>query len=198
MIALVSPALLLALSTFGLHPIAFTARTSGCYDLPANLHAAPELRPSIRQLLARSPTLRRQCERIAAARNTQVTIAITLATISDQARARSTARRYDSRLLIIDVEIPPASAEFAELLAHELEHATEIIERVDFRRLARQRGGQTEQRGDGTFETERARQAGRAAAAEAHVSDPTVATVSHGLARAADATRSLVQRLPFR
>src|SRR4029079_2444360 len=117
----------------------------------------PDLRPSIRLLLARSVTLRRQCERIAAARNTQVTIAITLATMSDQARARSTARRYDSGLLIIDVEIPPASGEFAELLAHELEHATEIIERVGCRRLARERGGQTERRDDGTFETERAR-----------------------------------------
>ena len=197
MIALVSPALLLAVFTLGLDPVAFTARTSGCYDLPANLHATPQLRPSIRQLLARSLTLRRQCERITAARNTQVTIAITVATMSDQARARSTARRYDSGLLIIDVEIPPGSADFAELLAHELERATEIIERVDFRRLARARGRQTEQRGDGTFETERARQAGRAATAEAEVSDPTVATVSHGLATAAGATRSLVQRLPF-
>ena len=76
MIALVSLARLLAVFTLGLDPVAFTARTSGCYDLPASLHAAPELRPSIRQLLARSLTLRRQGERITAARNTQVTIAM--------------------------------------------------------------------------------------------------------------------------
>jgi hypothetical protein len=76
------------------------------------------------------------------ARRTQVTIKITMAPMDTYARARSVARRYDSGLLIVDIEIPPASQDFTELLAHELEHASEIIERVDFEALAGARLGQ--------------------------------------------------------
>src|SRR4029079_15106916 len=83
-----------------------------------------------------SATLRTQCEKIAAAPKTYVTVELSVGPFSAQTRARSTARRFPSGLLMVDVEIPPASQEFAELLAHELEHVTEFIEGVDFKALA--------------------------------------------------------------
>ena len=168
MIVLASPAVVLYLYVLGMDPVAFTARATGCYELPANIHAADELRGPIAQLLGRSPTLRGQCTSIAAARRTQVTVIMSMASMPEQARARSTARRYDLGLLIVDIEIPPASRDFAELLAHEFEHVTEFIDRVDFKTLARTPGGpEVEQRPDGSFESDRAVQAGRTAAAEA-------------------------------
>ena len=133
MIVFASPAVVLCLYMLGLDPVAFTARATGCYELPANIHAADELRGPIAQLLARSRTPRAQCARIAAERRTQVTVTMSVASMDTEVRARSTARRYDSGLLIVDIEIPPASRDFVELLAHELEHVTEFIDHVDFK-----------------------------------------------------------------
>jgi hypothetical protein len=167
-IALASPALVLSLSAMALDPVAFTARASACHELPANIHANAELKSAIAPLLARSQTLRGQCARIAAARRTQITLTLTTAPMTS--RARSTARRYESGLLIVHIEIPPASGNFAELLAHELEHATEFIDHVDFKTVAREHGGQVVQSGrDGSFESVRAQEAGRAAAADLRV-----------------------------
>jgi hypothetical protein len=197
-IVLAPPAVVLYLYVLGLDPVAFTARATGCYELPANIHAADELRDPIAQLLARSSTLRGQCARIAAARRTQVTVNVSMASMDGQARARSTARRYHSGLLIVDIEIPPASPDFAELLAHEFEHVTEFIDRVDFKTLARTRGGPgVERRPDGSFESDRARRAGRAAAAEAATAtDPAVTAVGHGMATGVRATLGLARRSP--
>jgi hypothetical protein len=197
-IVLASPAVVLYLYVLGLDPVAFTARATGCYELPANIHTADELRGPIGQLLARSRTLRAQCARIAAAPRTQVTVTVSVGSLHGQARARSTARRYDSGLLIVDIEIPAASRDFAELLAHEFEHVTEFIDRVDFKTLARTRGGPAvERRSDGSFESDRALQAGRAAAGEAESqTDPVMAAVGHGMATAVRATVGVARRLP--
>jgi hypothetical protein len=166
-LALASSVVVVSLAVVGLNPAALTARTVGCYELPANIHTAVELRLPITRLLVQSRTLRAQCARIAAARTTQVTVTITTAPLDSQTRARSRARRYDSGLLIVDIEIPAASQDFLELLAHEFEHATEIIEGLDFKALAGSRGApQIQRRSDGSFESDRATQAGRAAAAE--------------------------------
>lgn len=119
------------------------------------------------QVLARSRTLRAQCLRIAASPTTRVTVLLSTSPMDATARARSYARRYESGLLIVEVQIPPASRDFAELLAHELEHVTELIDGVNFRALAAARTGTIVQdRSDGSFESERARRAGIAAAAE--------------------------------
>jgi hypothetical protein len=68
---------------------------------------------------------------------------------------------------MVDIEIPPASQDFAELLAHEMEHVTEFIDRVDFKALVEARDGGVVQFGlAGGFESTRAQQAGRTAAAE--------------------------------
>lgn len=191
MIALASSALVLGLYSMGLDPVAFTARASACCELPANIHADDALKAAIGPLLARSQTLRWQCARIAAARRTQVTLTLTTAPMTG--RARSTARRYESGLLIVDIEIPPASQDFVELLAHELEHATEFIDRVDFKAAAKAHGGQVVQSmSDGSFESMRAQQAGRDAAAEIEATiDPGAAAGGRGLMRGARATLGL-------
>jgi hypothetical protein len=194
--ALVSPVVALFVAILGLEPLALTARATACYELPANIHAAAELRLPIARLLARSRTLRAQCATIAAAGRTQVTIRITMAAMDSYARARSLARRYDSGLLIVDIQIPPAAQDFTELLAHELEHATEIIERLDFAALAgTDPGPRVDRRPDGSFESDRATRAGRAAAAEADMTaDPAVSAVGQAVAGAA---RGLARHLRF-
>ena len=188
MIVFASPALILSLCAMGLDPVALTARASACYHLPANIHASDALTGAIVPLLARSQTLRAQCTKIAASGRTQITLTLTTARMT--ARARSTARRYATGLLIVDIEIPVASQDFAELLAHELEHATEFIDRLNFKALARVHGGQVVELGaDGSFESQRAQNAGRAAAAEIEAPvDPAVVAAGRGLMRAAWAT----------
>lgn len=166
---------LIALSFFalGLHPAALVGRLSPWHQLPLNIRTTDELRPLVELLLSRSPTLREQCARIALARQTYVSLMLSAVKLPSQIRARSTARRYQSGLLVVDVEIPPASQDFAELLAHELEHVSEFIERVDFKQLARSRRSGIVQCGTkGSFESERARKAGRAVAAEVESNDP--------------------------
>ena len=151
-----------------LHPVAFTARDLGCRTLPSNIVVEAPLRPTVSNLLARSRTIRAQCVRIAAAPLTRVTIVVSVAEMGADARARSFARRYASGLLIVDVRIPPASGEFAELLGHELEHVLELIDGIDYRAAADsgRRTGVVRTGTHNTFESDRAQRAGRAAAAE--------------------------------
>jgi hypothetical protein len=161
-IVVVPTVLVVTFSVLGLHPAGFTARARAWNQLPPNIRTTGDLRPLIEDLLARSPTLRAQCARIAIARQTYVSVTLRLAPLGSLARARSTARRYHTGLLVVEVEIPPASQDFAELLAHELEHVTEFIDGVDFKKLAQTRGAGVVQCGSGgSFETERAQTAGR-------------------------------------
>jgi hypothetical protein len=168
----VTPALFaLTFSLLSLHPAALVGRLSRSNQLPPTIRTTDDMRPMIEELLRRSPTLRAQCARIAIARQTYVSLMLSVVTMPSQARARSTARRYQSGLLLVDVEIPAASPDFAELLGHELEHVTEFIERVDFKQLARTRNaGIVHCVGDGSFESERAQKAGRTVAAEVDAS----------------------------
>ena len=159
-------AILLVLSSL-LHPVAFTARGTDCRALPPNIEVERDLRSTVAQVLARSRTVRAQCLRIAASPLTRVTVVLSLSPMEANTRARSYARRRASGLLVVEVQIPPASRDFAELLAHELEHVTEFIDGVDFRARAAARGGAIVQdRSTGSFESDRARQAGLLAAAE--------------------------------
>lgn len=167
MITLSSSVVVLSLYSFGLHPVAFIARLPECGALPVNIQARDDLRSVIAGLIARSATIRSQCARIAASRLTRVNVTLTLEPMDPGARARSIARRYQSGILLVSIQIPPASRDFAELLAHELEHVTELIDGVDFKRLAAAGGSKVIRRpSDGSFESERARQAGITAAAE--------------------------------
>ncbi len=184
MISSVSPVVVLALYPL-LHPVALAARSAECRALPQNIQAERDLRPAIAHLLARSRTLRSQCLRIAASPATRVSITVSLSPMGADARARSYARRYESGLLVVDVQLPPASPDFVELLAHELEHVTEFIDDIDFRTLlAARRGAVVQNHTDGSFESDRARDAGiRAAAEVAAETDESVAALTHGFSR---------------
>jgi hypothetical protein len=160
--------------TLALHPAVFTARTSTWHQLPSNIRTTDDLRPIIEDLLARSNTLREQSARISIATRTWVSITLSAARFPSLTRARSTARKYHTGLLVVDVELPSASQDFAELLAHELEHVTEFIDGVDFKKLARTRsGGIVQCKSDGSFETDRAQKAGRMAKFEVETSRKT-------------------------
>jgi hypothetical protein len=85
-------------------------------------------------------------------------MAITMAPMDSDSRARSRARRFESGLLIVAIQIPVASPDFTELLAHELEHTLEMIEHADFQAIVgTRRGPRVRRRSDGSFESDRSR-----------------------------------------
>ena len=191
MTLLVSPGIVLSLCALGLHAAAVPSlqQANQCRVLPANIQADDDVRQDIAQLLGRSRILRRQCARIAAAPQVHVRVTMTPHVTAPLTRAQSVVRRYPSGLLFVDIELPAATTDFVELLAHELEHVTEFIDGVDLRALAR-RGdaGVTRRRSDGAFESQRAYAAGLAAAAEAQPeTDPGAAVVGRGVSTAARA-----------
>lgn len=187
------------LLVLGLHTGSLPARLrpSECVAVATNIHADPDVRASIQALLLRSRTIRIQCARIGAADRLIVRVAVTPTAADGDTRARSMARRFRSGPLVVDVQLPVASADFVELLAHEFEHVVEMIDGVDLRRLAREPDGLvTFRRSDGAYESARARAAGLAAAAEAPpTADPVAGAVGRGAATAARAAWRAVRSL---
>ena len=138
----------------------------GRFQTPTNIQIADDMKEMMTTLLARSGTLRQQCAKIGAAPHARIVVQMIGRQLGGLTRARATARRYDSGLLTVVIEVPAVSiADFAELLAHELEHVIELIDKVDLSGLMRQRAAGVTQTRDGVYETERAQAAGRAAAA---------------------------------
>ncbi len=128
---------------------------------------APFFRGLVDDLVASSGTLRTQYERILSAPQVVVWIE-PLADRHGGRSARATISRSANGRLLARVQIasPLRADEYAEMLAHELEHVLEQIDGVSLRQLAGARGGEASLLYDGSYETERARQAGRAAALE--------------------------------
>ncbi|MEO8077544.1 MAG: hypothetical protein ABI818_14535 [Acidobacteriota bacterium] len=189
MVTLASPAVGLYLHAITRDPSSALQAAGGPFELPSNVPVSAPLRQVTIDLLARSRTLREQCAKIAAARQVQVIIdTVAPSAFGGQMRARSTARRYESGPLIVIIELP-VSSDLAELLAHELEHVTEFIEQVDLPAMAREgRGGVTQRKRDGAFESQRAIAAGRAAADETDGgADPVAVAVVHAFSTGARA-----------
>jgi hypothetical protein len=130
--------------------------------LPRNMAIDDELRDTVEETAALSPTLRRQFAVIA---STPVVVEVRVSPVPllGLRRAQTEMSRYDTGFIRARVVVP-SGIDFVELLAHELEHVLEQIERVDLAALAR--AGLANRDGDGSYETVRARDAGRAAAAE--------------------------------
>ncbi|MEO8481649.1 MAG: hypothetical protein ABI634_05515 [Acidobacteriota bacterium] len=150
-----------------------------CATMPSNVQMPLALQLAVDQLLAQSSTLRRQCAAIAAAGpRTRLTIVVAPPDLRG-CRARATFSWRASGALDVRIEVP-FTYDFPELIAHELEHVVEQIEGLDLRQLAARQSTGVEEVAAGTFETRRARNAGRAAALE-------VETQSH-LARVRRAT----------
>ena len=157
------------------------------YAIPVNVRVDDDMKEVVTTLLARSRTLRRQSARIEAAPHARVVVVRIAHPLEALTRARATARRYDGGLLTVVIELPGVSiADFAELLAHELEHVVELIDDVDLPALVQQRSAGVTQRHHGVFETDRAQAAGKAAGAEAlSETDPAAAAIGRGVAKAA-------------
>lgn len=129
---------------------------------PLPLKIDDAYREEIEEIVALSPTLRRQLSVIAAA-PAHVEVRVSPAQPVSFRRAETTISRYESGYIRAQVLVPPG-VDFIELLAHELEHIVEQIEGVDLTALART--GAASRDANGIFETVRARDAGRAAALE--------------------------------
>ncbi len=106
--------------------------------VPGTVLIARELQPSVEAMLRRSPTFRRQYERLLAAPMLVVTARIDINVMHKTFRARSGIRRYDSGLIVVSMVIAPDAVR-PEWIAHEFEHVLEQIEGVNVVALARRR-----------------------------------------------------------
>lgn len=133
--------------------------------IAATFHIDAPLRPTVRDMLARSATFRRQWSAITEGQGVHVAVFLTDGTLQPGCRARTTIKKYSSGLLLAVVLIPP-NGDYPELVAHELEHVIEQIEGIDLAALARSGSIRVRQRPDGAFETVRAQNAGLAVSTE--------------------------------
>ncbi len=126
--------------------------------LPWNLIVSEIYRPVVEAMRMRSPTFRRQCARIAAARHLLIEIKPEPPRGAGHPEGFTQIRRYQHGRIFAAVRIP-TSFRAPELIAHELEHVLEQLDGVDLRakaslpssgvRLCKCSGGTT-------FETSRA------------------------------------------
>jgi hypothetical protein len=145
-------------------------RRAYCGALPPNLEIPAIYHADVVRLVERSPTLRRQCAAIAAAAVTVHVVVHDVAPLLDECRASGTFRRLQSGRLDARIDLP-FNRDFPELLAHELEHVLEQIEGLRLPDLADRRVSGVKRTRAGAFETQRARDAGRAAALEVEASE---------------------------
>jgi hypothetical protein len=136
-----------------------------CMRLPSNIRPDRSLVPIVEQALAQSPTIHRQCLAIAAIPSARVDIHLRSGHMAGGARAEARIVRYEFGAISAEILIP-VCVDQIEMLAHELEHVLEQIEGVNLAKQSETRGTGVSRLSDGTFETARARAAGRAAAQE--------------------------------
>jgi hypothetical protein len=146
-------------------PAAAIEEPSAIAALPPVIQVESLLRTVTARMLEKSPTFKRQCDLIGGSGSIVVKVRVVPAPRNSFTRATTTFRRYTSGITIADVEIPAASR-IVELLAHEFEHIAEYVEGVDLKSMARARPDEAFRLRDGSFETNRAVQAGRAAVNE--------------------------------
>jgi hypothetical protein len=151
----------LVVTAFAVPARAQQPETPQCQHWPANLETSPALIRYFMSLVPKSATLRRQCAAIADAPDVRVVLRYAPRPPASL-RAHSTIERHQGRLVRVIIEIP-VSGDFAELLAHELEHTVEAIEGLDVRSQANVGGSGVSQLVDGVYETARAQRVGRLA-----------------------------------
>jgi hypothetical protein len=151
-------------------PLPVMAQEEGATPLPRQLHIAPHLRETVDAMMDRSPTFRAQMEALARARAIGVSIGL-VASNTTSRPADATMRRYASGLLLASIRIHSVTGK-EELIAHEIEHVLEQVERVPLAELART--GEAWQTGD-AFETKRAIAAGRRVASEMRTAESLTA-----------------------
>jgi hypothetical protein len=127
---------------------------------PCRLVVKPTLERVVDDGLERSPTLRRQCDELAAAR---AVVAMEWGRTDSQSRAISRMEVHDGVVVAV-VSIPPV-AEAIELVAHELQHVIERTRGLDFEAESK-RPGSGVWRAFGGWETQTAIDVGRQVARE--------------------------------
>ena len=133
--------------------------------LPQNMTFPDMYRPTLDAMLERSPTFRRQCLRIAQTPTLVVRIVTPHNATSGSPKAYSTISAREDGRLVASVAIQPLR-DTAELIAHELEHVIEQLDGIDLRARSSRPGSGVWHCPDGSFETVRAREIGRAVAQE--------------------------------
>ena len=125
---------------------------------------APMFDGMLKEFLRSSETMRSQYYRITSAPRLRVRIGLMLSKPVDRSAqtefSRSPSGELEAR---VSIATPLRSMEYAEMLAHEFEH---ILEQIEGQDLGPGGSGGGIRLADGAFETERARRAGREAAAE--------------------------------
>ena len=165
-IVLVRAALLVTVALV-IAPFAAPRAAAETAGVPArlNIHIDAQLRPVVAQMLRTSATFRRQWDAIAREERVHVAVFMAADGFGGTCRAKTTMRKYSSGLLLAVVQIPP-HGDYAELVAHELEHVLEQAEGVNLAALAADGSNSARRRADGAYETARAQRAGRTVAAE--------------------------------
>jgi hypothetical protein len=104
--------------------------------LPSNLIVSEIYRPVVEAMLARSPTFRRQCARIARAPQLTVAIVSDPPTALQKSPAMTHIARYEHGRIRATIRVA-LSTRTVELIAHELEHVLEQLDGVDLEAKAR-------------------------------------------------------------
>jgi hypothetical protein len=134
-------------------------------DLPRNLFATPRLGPVLNDLWRRSGTFRAQCQRIGSSPLLSVALRLVPTRIEGLYPALSEVARHADGTVDVTIRIA-WTVEYAELVAHELEHAIEAAEGVDLDALAAAKDGSAFRNSRGYFETRRAAAVGQTVARE--------------------------------
>ena len=132
--------------------------------LPSNLTASAVFRPALEKMWQLSPTFRRQCQRISAARQLHVNLLLEeLARQPASYHARASIRHRNGALVSAEIHLTRLG-DPVELIAHEIEHVIEQLDQVDLQ--AHALSGTVWKRDDGAYETRRAIAVGRRVARE--------------------------------
>jgi hypothetical protein len=139
---------------------------------PPNFTVAAPLRPTVALMLRRSPTFRRQCQRIANAPHLIVALRRAGLPMPHRSRARSQVVRPATGLMAATIDVPPLDDD-VELIAHELEHVIEQLDDVDLATAATRTNTGVVMSSDGqpVFETRRAIRVGLLVAEEVRRTD---------------------------
>ena len=132
--------------------------------LPPNLTYPVMYRELLEAMVRKSPTFRRQCQRLA--HTEAVTVRLRLASTSSgpMARARTNiVRGPDGLVAMVEIRV---LEDAAELIAHEIEHVIEQIDGVDLKKQSLHPGKGVTECQDGSFETIRAVRVGQLVAQE--------------------------------
>jgi hypothetical protein len=127
--------------------------------LPSNVFMPRYFQIVFHELLNRSITFKHQCRQINATHKLRITIQFH-PSLPNRFRSLSKVRRTKNDYIIIVVQVALTS-DYVEMLGHEFEHALEQVEGLNLQELSKLKKCRVYRQWNGSYETERAIQAGR-------------------------------------